>query len=279
MSISRLKQLQIENRPIAAIKPFPHNARTHTKKQINQIAASISEFGFTNPVLIDQSDVVIAGHGRIKAAKLLGFDRVPTIRIDHLSEAQKRAYVIADNKLALNAGWDPEILAIEFQHLSSIDLDFDLEIAGFETAEIDILVDGPNKTSKDPDDRIPPVDKKPVSRLGDLWLLGPHRLLCGDARDPENCSKLFGSDKARLMFTDPPYNVPIDGHVGGRGSIKHREFAMASGEMTEAKFTNFLRAIFVNAVRQSRGRDPLCLHGLAPCGRNACRRKLRLLGA
>jgi len=248
MSISRLKQLQIENRPIAAIKPFPHNARTHTKKQINQIAASISEFGFTNPVLIDQSDVVIAGHGRIKAAKLLGFDRVPTIRIDHLSEAQKRAYVIADNKLALNAGWDPEILAIEFQHLSSIDLDFDLEIAGFETAEIDILVDGPNKTSKDPDDRIPPVDKKPVSRLGDLWLLGPHRLLCGDARDPENCSKLFGSDKARLMFTDPPYNVPIDGHVGGRGSIKHREFAMASGEMTEAKFTNFLRAIFVNAV-------------------------------
>ena len=246
--VPRYENLQIEARPINELKPFPHNARTHTKKQINQIAASISEFGFTNPILIDQSKVVIAGHGRVQAARLLGFDKVPTIQIDYLSEAQKRAYVIADNKLALNAGWDPEILAIELQHLSSIDLDFDVEITGFETAEIDILVDGPKRISEDPGDWIPPVERTVISRSGDIWLLGPHRLLCGDARDPENFSKLFGSEKARLMFADPPYNVRIDGHAGGLGSVKHREFAMASGEMTEAQFTNFLRTIFLNAV-------------------------------
>jgi DNA modification methylase len=248
MSIDRFKRLQIDNRPIAALKPFPHNARTHTKKQLNQIAASIREFGFTNPVLVDQSNVIIAGHGRVEAAKMLGLHKVPTIRIDYLNDAQKRAYVIADNKLALSAGWDPEILAIELQHLSSIDLDFDIEITGFETAEIDILIDSPKKTSKDPDDWIPPREPTVTSRYGDLWKLGTHRLLCGDARDPEDCSRLFGSEKARLMFTDPPYNVRIDGHVSGLGSIKHREFAMASGEMTEAQFTNFLRTIFVNAV-------------------------------
>jgi ParB-like chromosome segregation protein Spo0J len=134
MSIARAKHLQIENRLIESLKPFPHNARTHTKKQINQIGASIREFGFTNPVLIDTSGTIIAGHGRVAAAKTLGFDKVPTIQIDYLNEAQKRAYVIADNKLALNAGWDPEILAIELQHLSSIDVDFDVEITGFETA-------------------------------------------------------------------------------------------------------------------------------------------------
>jgi ParB-like nuclease domain len=247
MSSAQFKHLRFEERLIETLRPFPHNARTHTKKQVNQIAASIGEFGFTNPGLIDQSGTIIAGHGRVEAAQLLGLDRVPTIRIDHLSEAQKRAYVIADNKLALNAGWDPDILAIEFQHLSSLDIDFDLEITGFETAEIDILVDG-RKMSKDPDDWIPPVETAAVSRPGDLWHLGPHKLFCGDARDPEICSRLFGAEKARLMFADPPYNVPIDGHVCGLGSIKHHEFAMASGEMTEAEFINFLRTVFVNAV-------------------------------
>jgi DNA modification methylase len=248
MQYSRPQDLRIENRPIDALKPFSRNARTHTKKQINQIAASIREFGFTNPILIDEFDVVIAGHGRIRGAQLLGLDRVPTIRIDYLTDAQKRAYMIADNKLALNAGWDPEILAIEFQHLSSLELDFDLEITGFETAEIDNLIDGPKPITKDPDDWLPPPDPRVISRTGDLWLLGPHKLLCGDARNAEDCSRLFGPERARLMFADPPYNVPIEGHVGGRGSIKHREFTMAAGEMTEAQFTNFLKAVFVNAV-------------------------------
>ena len=248
MSIERFKNLKIENRPIEALKPFGRNARTHSKKQINQIAASIREFGFTNPVLIDDANVIIAGHGRVAAAKILGLDKVPTIPINHLSEAQKRAYVIADNRLALNAGWDPEILAIEFQHLTDLDLEFELEVTGFETAEIDILVDGPKKTAKDPADDIPPVEPTIVSRPDDLWELGPHRLLCGDAREPENYSQLFASERARLMFADPPYNVPIDGHAGGKGSIRHREFVMASGEMTEAQFTSFLRTVFVNAI-------------------------------
>ena len=145
MSIERFKDLKIENRPIEALKPFDRNARTHSKKQINQIAAWICEFGFTNPVLIDDANVIIAGHGRVAAAKVLGLDKVPTIPIGHLSEAQKRAYVIADNKLALNAGWDPEILAIEFQHLTDLTPEFDLEITGFETAEIEIPVDGTEK--------------------------------------------------------------------------------------------------------------------------------------
>jgi len=248
MSIERFKNLKIENRLIEALKPFGRNARTHSRKQINQIAASIREFGFTNPVLIDDANVIIAGHGRVAAAKILGLDKVPTIPIDHLSEAQKRAYVIADNRLALNAGWDPEILAIEFQHLTDLDLEFELEITGFETAEIDLLVDGPKKNAKDPADDIPPVEPTTVSCPGDLWELGPHRLLCGDAREPKNYSQLFASERARLMFADPPYNVPINGHVGGKGSIKHREFAMASGEMTEAQFTSFLRTVFVNAM-------------------------------
>ena len=200
--MTNAKSLRIEERPIGELKPFLHNARKHTKKQIHQIAAFISEFGFTNPILIDQFDFIIAGHGRIDAARQLGFHTVPTIRIEYLSEAQKRAYVIADNKLALNAGWDPEILAIEFQHLSSLDLDFDLELTGFETAEIDILVDGHKSKAKDPADLIPFVEQTVVSRPGDLWRMGPHKLLCGDARDPDDCARLIGSDKARLMFTD-----------------------------------------------------------------------------
>src|SRR5262249_50446535 len=158
------------------LKAFPRNARVHSKKQIHQIAASIREFGFTNPILIDQADVIIAGHGRVEAARSLGLQVVPTIRIEHLSDAQKRAYVIADSKLALNAGWDREILAIEFQHLSSLDLEFDIEIPGFETAEIDLLADGPGEQpSDDPADWQPAVGTKGISRLGDLWQLGDHK--------------------------------------------------------------------------------------------------------
>jgi len=250
--IARFNDLRIEERPVDLLKSFPHNARVHSKKQIHQIAASIREFGFTNPILIDQAEVIIAGHGRVEAARSLGLETVPTIRIEHLSDAQKRAYVIADNKVALNAGWDPEILAIEFQHLSGLDLEFDLEITGFETAEIDLLADGSSKQpSDDPADWQPAVGTEIVTRLGDLWLLGEHKLLCGDACDPEIYSALFGDERARLMFADPPYNVRIDGHVSGLGSIQHREFAMASGEMTAGQFTNFLRTVFLNAVGSS----------------------------
>jgi DNA modification methylase len=235
--------------PIDSLKPHPNNARLHSKKQIHQIAASIQEFGFTSPILIDQSNFIIAGHGRFEAAKLLGRTTVPTIRIEHLSEAQKRAYMLADNKLALKAGWDPEILANEFHYLSTIELNFDLEITGFETAEIDSFIDGPAaRSKKDIADRIPPIERVAVSRSGDIWNLGQHRLMHGDARSGDTYSKLIGSERIRLMFADPPYNVPINGHVGGLGSIKHREFAMASGEMSSAQFVEFLRTVLLSAA-------------------------------
>jgi hypothetical protein len=263
VSIAKSSELRIEERSVDLLKAFPRNARVHSKKQIHQIAASIREFGFTNPILIDQADVIIAGHGRVEAARSLGLRSVPTIRIEHLSDAQKRAYVIADNKLALNAGWDREILAIELQHLSGLDLEFDIEITGFETAEIDLLADGPGKQpSDDPADWQPTVGTQAVSRLGDLWQLGDHKLLCGDARDPEAYTTLLDEERVRLMFADPPYNVRIDGHVGGLGSIKHREFAMASGEMTASQFTNFLRTVFLNAAGSSLD-HPFRMHGLA----------------
>ena len=252
MANKKFSGLRIEHRRIASLKPFASNARTHSARQLNQIAASIREFGFTNPVLIDQESVIIAGHGRLAAAKLIGLDQVPTIQLEHLSEEQKRAYVLADNKLAENSGWDPEILAIEFQHLSSLDLSFDLEITGFDTAEIDRLIDGPHASSGEAvDDQVVSSSGPPVTAPGDLWQLDDHRVLCGDARDGVAFERLMAGDSARLVFTDPPYNVPIDGHVCGLGAVKHREFAMASGEMTGREFTAFLHTTFMNAAEVS----------------------------
>lgn len=229
-------------RPIGDLRPYAGNARTHSKKQIRQIASSIERFGFTNPVLVSDEGEIIAGHGRVMAAQLLGMTEVPTLALSHLSAAERRAYVLADNKLALNAGWDSDILAIELQGL--IDLDFDLELTGFGLAEIDIILDDARERStklkSEREDQIPPTPAVPVTCRGDLWLLGHHRLLCGDAREPADYAMLLGDERADLVFTDPPYNVPIDGHVCGSGSVKHREFAMASGEMSEAAFTGFL---------------------------------------
>ena len=234
------------------LKPYPKNARTHSKKQIRQIAGSIETFGWTNPVLIDAEGGIIAGHGRVEAAKLLGLDRVPTLLIDHLSEAQKRAYILADNKLAANAGWDSEILAHELQGLLDLDLDFDVTITGFETPEIDILIgELNNEDEEDPDDDIPPIDDGPaVTRPGDIWLIGKHRLICGDATDPDTYARLLDGAKAQMVFTDPPYNVAVDGHVCGLGKVKHREFAMAAGEMSEDQFTAFLVTAFRNLADQ-----------------------------
>ncbi|MBM6584407.1 hypothetical protein ILT44_29880 [Microvirga sp. BT689] len=202
---------------------------------------------------MDAHGQIIAGHGRVEAAKLLGFSHVPVIPIEHLSREQLRAYALADNKLALNAGWDPEILRLELAELSALDLDFDPEITGFGTAEIDVLLDGNiEDATPDPADTVPIAGQEPtVSRPGDLWQLGPHRLLCGDARDPHVFQRLMGEEKARLVFADPPYNVKIDGHVCGLGAVKHREFAMASGEMSRSEFINFLTVVFRNLAEMS----------------------------
>jgi hypothetical protein len=236
-------ELIIEQRPIASLALRRNNPRTHSDKQIRQIAASIETFGFTNPVLIDSASTVIAGHGRVRAAKQLGMDTVPTVQLEHLTDEQVRAYVIADNKLAECAGWDRDLLAIELQGLAEIDLDFDLEVIGFETAEIDLLIGGGTEEGEpDPADASTGLDPNAptVSRLGDLWQIGTHRLLCADALDGASYARLLGGQKAQLVFVDPPYNVPIDGHVSGLGRARHAEFAMASGEMSEADFKAFL---------------------------------------
>src|ERR1700722_9358568 len=231
-------------RDVAELKPYSRNARTHSRAQIKQIAQSIDKFGFTNPILIDDEDQIIAGHGRAAAAKLLGATDVPTVRVSHLSAAEKRAYILADNRLAEKAGWDREILAIELQGL--IELDFDVEITGFSTADIGItLEDAAEAAGKPPgpEDKVPEVPATAVSRTGDLWALGSHRLLCGSALDVGAYNVLLGDDRAEMIFTDPPYNVRIDGHVSGHGRVRHREFAMACGEMSEDEFTDFLKTV------------------------------------
>jgi len=213
-------RLKVEYRQVDDLQPYAGNARTHSDKQIAQIAASIRLFGFMNPVLIDAADGIIAGHGRVAAAQTLGLTDVPVIKLAHLSEAERRAYVIADNRLAELAGWDRDILAIEFQALSELDLDFDLEITGFETAELDLLLDGPDTDAADPDDDVSGIEMGPaVTKLGDIWVLGKHRLICGDAQNPDIYAALMNSDRARAVFTDPPYNVKIGGHVCGSGAV------------------------------------------------------------
>lgn len=232
---------KIENIPISELKPFPGNARRHSKKQVRQIADSIRRFGFTNPVLISDDGEILAGHGRVLAARDLGFSTVPALHLSHLSSVERKAYVLADNKLALNAGWDAELLAIELQGL--IDLDFDVSVTGFSLAEIDIVLDDARERSTldaAPEDALPAGLSHAVSKHGDLWVLGRHRLLCGNAREPSSHQMLMAGQHADLIFTDPPYNVPIDGNVCGLGSIRHREFAFATGEMSQAEFTAFL---------------------------------------
>jgi DNA modification methylase len=238
--------MKIEYTPVGELRPHPNNARTHSRKQLGQMAKSIEKYGFCNPVLVDDAKQIIAGHGRVEAAKLLGMDAVPTCQLSHLSDADKRAYVLADNRLAEKAGWDRELLAIELQGL--IELDVDIELTGFEMAEIDLILEEANEATGaagGPEDTAPEYSPGPaVTQTGDLWLLGTHRLLCGDARDEASYDRLLEGAKAEFVFTDPPYNVAIDGHVCGLGRVRHREFAMASGEMSEAEFTAFLEAVF-----------------------------------
>jgi len=238
---------------LGLLKPHPKNARTHSRKQVRQIADSIRTFGFTNPILIDGSDTILAGHGRVEAAKLLGLVEVPCVRLEHMSPQQKRAYVLADNKLALNAGWDEDVLAEELKGLLAVELDFDIGVIGFDVAEIDGLVEGaaPEEPGDPADELLPDSDVPSRCRPGDVWQLGRHRLICGSALEPQSVTALMDGEAATMVFTDPPYNVPIDGHVGGTGKTKHREFAMASGEMSTAEFTAFLRTAFSNLADAS----------------------------
>jgi DNA modification methylase len=244
--------MQIQMLPPHALRPYRRNARTHSKGQIKQIAASMKRFGFTNPILVSDDYEIIAGHGRFEAAKLLGLAGVPVVRLSHLSEDERRAYVLADNRLAEKAGWDREILAIELQEL--IALNFDIDLTGFAMPEIDLILDEAREAGEPagPEDMHPEMSAGPtVSRTGDLWILGNHRLLCGDARSEDDYARVLDKAKAQFVFTDPPYNVPIDGHVCGLGRIRHRDFAMGCGEMSEEAFTGFLTTVFRNLAAYS----------------------------
>ncbi|WP_456237665.1 DNA methyltransferase [Geminicoccus flavidas] len=201
---------------------------------------SIQTFGFTNPVLVDEAGRILAGHGRVKAATQLGMDRVPTIQLAKMSEADKRAYALADNKLALNAGWDQKLLVKELRYIQELQIDYDLTLTGFSTPEIDLLFEA---DAAPPEPPLPMMTSPVVSQTGDLWLLGHHRLLCGDVTTPADLDRLMAGRQAQMVFTDPPYNVPIDGFCTGAGRNHHAEFAMASGEMSEAEFTRFLESI------------------------------------
>jgi DNA modification methylase len=240
-------RLALTYRPVGDLIPDPHNARTHPKRQIEQLRASIETFGFTNPILADPEGRIIAGHGRLQAAKAIGLAEVPTIILSGLSEMQKRALRIADNKIALNAGWDLEILQKELGELASIDVDIDPTLTGYSTGEIDVIL-----SASDPDDEVvPPVPETPKTRPGDIWILGEHRVGCGDGRDAEFLQRIIGEGaRVDAAFLDPPYNVRIGGHAVTAGS--HREFAMASGEMSEAQFRTFLADTLGAAARLSR---------------------------
>ena len=248
LGASPVRQLTVDYRPVGSLQPDPRNARTHPKRQLDQLRASILQFGFTNPILVDEAGVLIAGHGRLLAAKDIGLPTVPVIELAGLNEAEKKALRLADNKIALNAGWDLEILKLELADIASIDIDFDLSLTGFASGEIDVVL----KAANDPDDEvIPAVPVTPRTKPGDIWVLGDHRIGCGDARDVAFLKRLVGEGALiDAAFLDPPYNVKINGHANAKG--RHREFAMASGEMSDDQFRTFLTETLGAAAKVSR---------------------------
>ncbi|MGZ3159566.1 MAG: site-specific DNA-methyltransferase [Burkholderiaceae bacterium] len=253
-TISNHLQICAALMPVSCLHPDPRNPRLHSKRQLKQIARSIQSFGFNVPILIDRSDRIVAGHGRYLAAQQLGITEVPVIRLEHLTETQARAFAIADNRLTENSSWDEAILGEIFLELSQTDLSFSLEDTGFTMGEIDLTIESLSLSDQptDPQDDIPDyASLAPVCQLGDVWLLDKHRIVCGNALDAMSYDTLMQGHKADLIFTDAPYNVRISGHVSGKGAVVHREFAMASGEMSTAEFTQFLSGVFAHLVQHS----------------------------
>jgi DNA modification methylase len=228
------------------LKPFPGNPRRHPEAQIARLMRSIAQV-WTNPILVDETGTILAGHGRLEAAKRLGRTEVPILTIAGLSAAEKRAMVIADNRLPEQAVWDFDLLRGHFKEL--IEVDFDVELTGFSTGEIDLLLDGKPATDDPADDLTGlSLDGPPISQSGDVWQLDRHRLVCGDALQRGSHELLLEGDLAQMTVADPPYNVRIHGHAVGRGKKRHREFKMASGEMSEEAFTAFLQTFIRQAV-------------------------------
>ena len=241
--------LKIVYQRIEDLKPNPANPRHHTRQQIRQIAESIKAFGFNAPILTDRDRNITAGHGRWLACRELGFTEVPTLCLDHLTPEQACAFMIADNRLAEIAVWDDRLLAQQLKELTLVGLDFGIEAIGFQMGEIDVRtasLDQAAEAEADRADVVPEIPATPLSKLGDMWLLHRHRLLCGSALDSAVFAALMGEERAATAFIDPPYNVRIDGHAGGLGAIHHRPFPMASGEMDRSQFTAFLGQAFRN---------------------------------
>jgi DNA modification methylase len=231
--------------------PNPDNPRIHSKRQLKNLHNNIEYYGFIVPVLADGQNRIIAGHGRYQVAHQLGMDRIPVIYIDHLSAEQAQAFMIADNKLASMSKWNERMLTVHLKELSTI-IDFDVELTGFTMGEVDLLIESSDGSLGSLHDEIPNIPPGPaVSSIGVLWKLGDHRIYCGNALELKVFDSLMGGKKASMIFTDPPYNVHIDGHVSGNGKIHHREFGMASGEMSPAQFTQFLKSVFDASVLYS----------------------------
>jgi DNA modification methylase len=236
--------------PIAGCKPLGRETRKHPPQQVRKLAASLDRFGFVLPILIDPEQRVVAGWGLVLAARHLGLTEVPAVSITDLSEAELRELRLALNRITEDSTWDSEALAIELSEILELAPDIDLEVSGFEMGEIDVLLDG---DGLDQEDELPSVDgaAAPVTRAGDLWLVGEHRLLCGDALQVESFARVLGTEKADMLFADPPYNVAIDGHASGLGAVKHTDFAMASGELSSTEFEGFLKTSLGHAARCS----------------------------
>jgi DNA modification methylase len=254
MQGERISNLRVEYLPLSLLKVDPRNPRLPSLRQIKQIARSIRSFGFNVPVLLDGSNKVLAGHGRLLAAQSIGLNEIPIIRLDALSEAQARAFSIADNKLCENSTWDEQLLGEIFVELSALNLDFSLDDTCFTMGEIDLHIEGLSTPENKPDpiDELPPFSNLPsITQLGDIWILGKHRVLCRNALESDSYETLMQGTKAHLVFIDPPFNVPIQGHVSGNGTVKHREFEMAVGEMSEAEFIDFLSRVFKFLAKHS----------------------------
>lgn len=249
------RKIVVQNRSIHELRLDPKNPRLHSAKQIRQIAHSIQSFGFNVPILVDSKGKVIAGHGRVMACQQLGWTEVSTITLEHLSEAQARAFMIADNRLTENSTWDERLLAEQLKELSAIDLDFSLEATGFEVGEIDLRIESMKPggdQEEDPADRLTAIPAGPlVSQGGDLFLLGKHRVYCGSALEEGSYTVLMNEEQGAMVFTDPPYNVAIEGNVSGLGTIRHSDFAMASGEMDEGQYAAFLTQACALLARHS----------------------------
>ena len=244
--------IEVVYRHLSELTPDAQNPRTHKERQINALVRSIRVLGFNIPLAVDASGKILCGHARYLAAQKLGMSEVPVIRLDHLSESQARAFMLADNKLSEMSDWNKGLLAVQLKELTAVDLTFDIEATGFSVGEIDLILDL-DSAGSDSADRVPDIPEgPPITRLGDLWLMGEHRLLCANAQDASSYETLMAGQLAAMIATDAPYNVKVPGHVGGKGKIKHQNFLMASGEMSSSEFTQFLKTTFEYMVAHSK---------------------------